>query len=93
MPKQLPPARKFVKTLDKLVNDYPNQELSLHLGMMFADYPSIDALSDTQLLHIIEKYKCEKEMDYQQPSDIDEIVKDAMDLDHILDEDGDDEEY
>jgi hypothetical protein len=63
-----------------------------HLATALDGYGDVWALTDKELLFAFEKYKAE--LDMSSPMDIDRIIKDAMDLDNILNEteNGEDDE-
>lgn len=91
MGRQTNHKKKIIKYLEELSTGYPNQNMCLHLSMILADYTDFDTLSDKEFLFLIEKYSCEKSLDFYHPdSDIEKIVKEAQDLDHILDEEDED---
>lgn len=72
-----------MSVLKNLTETYPNQFISTHLSLALADYSNFDGISDKELYFILEKYRCEKELDMtpiSSDADLDEIYKDAMDL-------------
>lgn len=78
-----------LKVLKDIVLAYPAQLLSTHLSIALADFPNFDSISDKELYFILEKYRCEKELDMA-PLIIDEDVymtedEDEDDLDMFVD--------
>lgn len=94
--------KRFISTITKLVEDYPSQTLGVHLSFIFSEYPrfeDIEGLSDKEITFLLEKYKCEKDLDFSpvhRESEIDKIIREGQDLNHILDEDdeeGEEEDF
>lgn len=86
-------AKRFIQTLSELHKSYPNQNIAFHLSFILQDYPSFDNLPDKELSFLADKYKCEKDLDFSPPhneSEIEKIIREGQDLDHILDEEDDD---
>lgn len=87
-------ASKFISILQELHKLYPHQSISFHLSFILEEYPNFDSLTDKELYNLAVKYKAEKEMDIypsHNQDELDKIIKDAEDLDHILDEDEDED--
>jgi hypothetical protein len=64
-----------------------------HLSTALDEYGDVWGLTDKELKYALDKYKTQLEMDVQHTDDkeIDDIIKQAMDLDNILkDEDNGD---
>lgn len=70
---------------------YPNQLLSTHLSLALADYPKFDGISDKELYFILEKYRCEKELDMTPLTSEKEIQE--LYIDNINDNLFDEDEY
>jgi hypothetical protein len=45
------------------MDSYPNQLISTHLSIALSDYSNFDGISDKEFYFILEKYRCEKELD------------------------------
>lgn len=76
--------KELLEVLKNLAETYPNQLMSTHLSLALADYPNFDGISDKELYFIIEKYRCEKELDMTpltSEEDINEIYNDTLNLD------------
>ena len=64
-----------------------------HIATALDEYGDVWGLSDRELLFALEKYKAELDMDipHTDESEIDQIIKDGMNLENILkEEDGED---
>jgi len=81
---------EIINVLKELSRQYPKQALAQHLSLALADYnKNFDGISDKELYFIFEKYRCEKELDTN-PSELDMIIKDGMNLDTNLEDDEED---
>lgn len=78
----------ILKTLKK---NYPTLPLSRHIVDATSDYNNLWGLSDKELSYALEKY--EKELSINQPpseEEINTIIQEGMDLEHIFDEEEED---
>ena len=82
---------KIVNILQQLRMDYPTYNMGRHLATALDGYGDMWGLTDREMLFALEKYKAELELDipHTDESEIDEIIKDGMNLDDILKEDED----
>lgn len=89
--------KKFILVLQELCDTYPNQDISFHLSFILEEYPTnFDTLPDKILYELAYKYKCEKDIDFYPntpESELDRILREGNDLEHILDEDGEDDDF
>lgn len=79
--------------LQQLHTSYPQYNMGRHLSTALDEYGDVWGLTDKELKYALDKYKTQLEMDVQHTDDkeIDDIIKQAMDLDNILkDEDNGD---
>jgi hypothetical protein len=79
--------------LQALHRTYPNYNMGKHLSTALDGYGDMWGLTDRELLFALEKYKAQIEMDIPHADDdeIDQIIKEGMNLDNILtEEDGED---
>lgn len=84
---------KVIKLLQQLKTAFPTYNMGRHLSTALDGYGDIWGLTDKELLFALEKYKSQLELDIPHTDDkeIDEILKDGMDLSNILkEEDGED---
>ena len=81
--------KEILTVLKSLQETYPNQLVSTHLSLALAEYPNFDGISDKEFYFILEKYRCEKELDMTpiaNDTDVDEIYRDSMSLDEAFEE-------
>jgi hypothetical protein len=66
-----------------------------HLATALDGYGDVWGITDKELLFALTKYKSELEMDVPHTDDeeLDEIIKQGMNLDDILKDDNSDEQY
>jgi len=79
--------------LQALHRTYPSYNMGKHLSTALDGYGDMWGLTDRELLFALEKYKAQLEMDIPHADDdeIDQIIKEGMNLDNILtEEDGED---
>ena len=87
--------QQILQVLDTLNSNYPEYNMGRHLATSLDEYGDIWGLSDREILFALEKYKAQIEMDIPHTDDneLDQIIKDGMNLDDILKEDEDGEDY
>ena len=85
---------KVLALLQQLNTTYPNYNMGRHIATALDEYGDVWGLSDREILFALEKYKAELDMDvpHTDESEIDQIIKDGMNLENILKED-DGEDY
>jgi hypothetical protein len=84
--------QRILGLLKQLHTSYPNYNMARHVSTALDEYGNFWGLSDKELLFALEKYKAELEMDYpHKDEELDDIVKDGMDLDNILKEENGEE--
>lgn len=79
--------------LQQLHTAYPNYNMGRHLATALDEYGDIWGLTDKEILFALEKYKSQLELDvpHTDENELDQIIKDGMNLDDILKEqDGED---
>jgi uncharacterized protein (DUF1786 family) len=84
--------KSILKVLSELHTDYPTYNMDRHTTLALADYGNRGDISDKEFLFALRKYKAELELDITpitEDSYVDAIIKDGLDLDHILDEEED----
>ena len=78
---------QIVQILDELHKDFPTYNMGRHISTALAEYGDVWNMPDKELLFAISKYKAQLEMDFPHDDrDIDDIIRDGMDLDNILKE-------
>jgi hypothetical protein len=70
--------------LEKIKKFIPNVTLGKHIATSLEDY-NIENISDKDLFIRLNDYLSELESDVPHCQDLEDIIKDGMDLDHILD--------
>jgi hypothetical protein len=84
---------QIVQLLHSLHVAYPEYNMGKHLATALDGYGDIWGLTDKEMLFALEKYKAELEMDipHTDEKEIDQIIRDGMNLENILkEEDGED---
>ena len=84
---------KIVIILQQLRMDYPTYNMGRHLATALDGYGDMWGLTDRELLFALEKYMAELELDipHTDESEIEEIIKDGMNLDSLFKEEDNDE--
>lgn len=79
---------KIIKLLQELHSSYPNYTIGRHISTALSDYGDFWGITDKEMLFALTKYKSQLEMDvpHSDEKEIDEIIKQAMDLENILKE-------
>jgi hypothetical protein len=87
--------QQILQVLDTLNSNYPAYNMGRHLATALDEYGDLWGISDREMLFALEKYKAQLEMDIPHTDDneLDQIIKDGMNLDDILKEDEDGEDY
>lgn len=85
---------QILSVLVELKEAFPTYNLGRHLDTALNEYKDIWGMTDKEMLYALNKYKSQLTLDIPHPDDseIDKIVKDAMNLDTILQEDEEDED-
>lgn len=84
--------KAILDVLLELHKDHPTYELGKHLSIALSEYKDIFAVPDKEILQALLVYQQEIAQEIDITDDyIDQIVKDGMNLDTILDENDDDE--
>jgi hypothetical protein len=83
---------QILSVLAELKEVFPSYNLGRHLDTALNEYKDIWGMTDKEMLYALSKYKSQLTMDVPHPdeSEIDKIVKDAMNLHTILQEDEED---
>jgi len=84
---------QILQLLQQLHSAYPTYNLGRHLATALDGYGDVWGLTDKEILFALEKYKSELELDipHTDDSELDQIIRDGMNLDDILKEqDGED---
>ena len=77
----------IIVILQKLKHSHPSLSMGQHISSIVYEYGDIWGLSDKEFLFALQKYKTSLELDFEHsPSDIEDIIKQGMHLDTILEE-------
>ena len=79
---------QVLSILQQLHSAYPKYNMGRHLATALDEYGDIWGITDKELAFALTKYKNQLEMDipHTDEKEIDDIIKQAMDLDNILKE-------
>lgn len=84
---------QILQMLQQLHISYPTYNMGRHIATALDGYGDVWGLTDKEILFALEKYKSELELDIPHTDDkeIDQIIKEGMNLENILkEEDGED---
>lgn len=86
---------RVLALFQQLHTSYPNYNMGRHIATALDEYGDVWGLSDREILFALEKYKAELDMDvpHTDDSEIDQIIKKGMNLENILKDDVDGEDY
>ena len=79
---------QILSLLTELHRSFPTYNMGRHLATVLDGYGDVWGVSDKELLYALEKYKAQLEMDVPHIDDaeLDDIIKQGMNLDDILKE-------
>ena len=85
------PYNQILSVLHELHKKFPTYNMGRHIATALDGYGDVWGITDRELLFALEKYSTELDMDVapRHKDELDNIIKDGMDLDNILKE----EEY
>lgn len=86
---------QIATVLHELHKQHPTYSVGQHLSTAFDGYGDMWGITDKEFLFALQKHQMNMELDnFPNKEDIDKIIKDAMDLDNILNEEsnGEDDE-
>lgn len=86
--------QQILDVLLELKEAFPSYNMGRHLDTALNEYKDIWGMTDKEMLYALNRYKSQLTLDIPHPDDseIDKIVKDAMNLHTILQEDEEDED-
>lgn len=84
-----------IHILQQLHIAYPEYNMGKHLATALDGYGDIWGITDKELVFALEKYKIQLDMDvpHTDENEIDQIIKDGMNLEDILKEEDNGEDY
>lgn len=84
----------IIHTLQELHTLYPNYTMGMHIATALGDYQDFWGITNKEFLFALEKYRTQLDLDhpYTEGKDLDDIVKDGMNLSlsNLLGEDEED---
>ncbi len=81
-----------ISLLQELHKQHPTYSVGQHLSTALDGYGDMWGVTDKELLFALQKYQVNIELDnFPNKEEIDKIIKDAMDLDNILNDNSDGE--
>lgn len=85
---------QIITLLNELHKSFPKHNIGKHISTAL-DGSDLWGVSDKQLLAALTKYKEEQEIDtpYTNERELESIISDGMNLDHLFDEEYNGEEY
>lgn len=89
MTKQPNYYRQIIKTLERLQKSHPTYNIGRHIATAL-DGSDVWGIPDKQLLFALKKYEVELNMDVEHEEDIEDIIKDGINLNTILFEEEED---
>lgn len=77
---------KIAHVIRELGINFPKQKISTHIALALHEYNNFDGISNRELFYLLDKYRCEKELDMLAQTSDDEI----FDIESYEEEDFDD---
>jgi len=82
----------ILKVLEQLYKDHPSYEMGKHFSIALSEYKDIFSVPDKEIFQALKKYQEEIAQEQDITEDyISQIIRDGLDLEHILDENEEDE--
>lgn len=60
---------KIAHVVKELGMNFPKQKLSTHIALALREYNNFDGISNKELFYLLDKYRCEKELDMLSQAD------------------------
>ena len=86
---------QIIHVLQELHKSYPSYNMGRHIATALDGYGDVWGIKDKEFLFALEKYKAELDMDipHTDEKEIDEIIKQGMNLETLFPKDDDEDEY
>lgn len=81
--------RQIIRTLERLQKSHPTYNMGRHLSTAL-DGSDVWGINDKELLNSLQKYEVELNMDVNHKEDIEDIIKDGINLERTLFEEEED---
>ena len=88
--------KQIISLLDDLYKAHPTYSVGRHLSTALDGYGDIWGLTDKEFVFLLDKYKTRMELDIPHIADddeLDQIVREGMDLDSLFKEEEDNGDY
>lgn len=88
--------KQIVSLLEDLHKTYPEYNMGRHLSTALDGYGEVWGLSDKEFVFLLDKYKTRMELDIPHIADneeLDQILREGMDLDSLFKEEEDGDSY
>ena len=85
-----------ISILNELHSSYPQYNVGRHIATSLADYGDMWGITDKEFVYALSKYKAQLDMDISHTdveSEIDDIIRQGLDLANILKEEEDNGDY
>jgi hypothetical protein len=85
---------QVLKALAELHRMFPSHTMGMHLATALDGYGDLWSVSDKEFTFALERYRAQLEMDIPHSNDdIDKIIKEGSNLDTILNDEDDDDDW
>jgi hypothetical protein len=81
--------RQIIRTLERLQKSHPTYNIGRHIATAL-DGSDVWGITDKELLFALQKYEVELNMDVDHEEDIEDIIKDGINLERTLFEEEED---
>lgn len=82
--------RQIIKVLESLHKAHPTYNIGRHISTALDGHTDVWGVSDKEFLYALQKYEIELNMDVDHEEDIEDIIKDGMNLGRTLFEEEED---
>jgi len=82
--------RQIIKVLESLYKAHPTYNIGRHISTALDGHTDAWGVSDQEFLYALQKYEIELNMDVDHEEDIEDIIKDGMNLERTLFEEEED---
>jgi hypothetical protein len=76
--------RLIIKKLISLYKTHPSYNIGRHISTALDGHTDIWGVSDKEFLYALQKYETNLNMDVEHEEDIEDIIKDGMNLDKLF---------
>ena len=86
----------IIHTLQELHKEFPEYNMGRHIATALDEYGDIWGMTDKEFVFLLDKYKTRMELDIPHISDneeLDQILREGMDLDSLFKEEEDGDSY